>query len=209
MLFAYIHKYFYLYLISTCTSSVYLHVCKIYPFILFIYVLSIYLDVSINVLSIHLSSCVLSIDLSINVLSIHLSSCVLSIDLSINVLSIHLSINVLSIDLHVSSYLSIYLSVYLSIYLSTRQPEFYEEIKIELPPKITHKHHLLFSFYHVSCQKPKPEIPLRQEPFFLGCTVSLSQHFNYHVIFQDSRLIFILLFTSIFFSGFLFFKIMK
>lgn len=51
-----------------------------------------------------------------------------------------------------------------------KQPEFYEEIKIELPPKITHKHHLLFSFYHVSCQKPKPEIPLRQEPFFLGCT---------------------------------------
>ena len=41
--------------------------------------------------------------------------------------------------------------------LCFRTPEFYDEIKIELPPKLTDKHHLLFSFYHISCKKPKPE----------------------------------------------------
>ena len=53
-----------------------------------------------------------------------------------------------------------------------RQPEFYEEVKVELPAKITEKHHLLFTFYQVSCQKPRPGEPLIQEPAFLGCTVS-------------------------------------
>lgn len=53
----------------------------------------------------------------------------------------------------------------------SRTPEFYEEVKIELPPKLTDKHHLLFTFYQISCQKPKPGEPLIQEPGFLGCTV--------------------------------------
>ncbi len=58
------------------------------------------------------------------------------------------------------------------ILVSCRQPEFYEEIKIELPAKLTDKHHLLFSFYQISCQKPKPGETFVQEPHFLGCTVS-------------------------------------
>lgn len=53
-----------------------------------------------------------------------------------------------------------------------RQPEFYEEVKIELPAKLTDKHHLLFQFYQISCQKPRPGEPLIQDPTFLGCTVS-------------------------------------
>ena len=52
-----------------------------------------------------------------------------------------------------------------------RQPECYEEVKIELPPKITEKHHLLFTFYQISCQKPRPGEPMIQEPAFLGCSV--------------------------------------
>ncbi|KAL1021694.1 hypothetical protein UPYG_G00016730 [Umbra pygmaea] len=32
-----------------------------------------------------------------------------------------------------------------------QNPEFYDEMKIELPPQLHEKHHLLFSFYHVSC----------------------------------------------------------
>uniref|UniRef100_A0A8C8BHX6 Dedicator of cytokinesis 8 n=1 Tax=Otus sunia TaxID=257818 RepID=A0A8C8BHX6_9STRI len=35
------------------------------------------------------------------------------------------------------------------VYLS---PDFYEEVKIKLPAKLTEKHHLLFTFYHISCQ---------------------------------------------------------
>ncbi|XP_036396561.1 dedicator of cytokinesis protein 9-like [Megalops cyprinoides] len=32
-----------------------------------------------------------------------------------------------------------------------QNPEFYDEIKIELPAQLHEKHHLLFTFYHVSC----------------------------------------------------------
>ncbi|XP_072267573.1 dedicator of cytokinesis protein 9 isoform X12 [Pyxicephalus adspersus] len=32
-----------------------------------------------------------------------------------------------------------------------QNPEFYDEIKIELPTQLNEKHHLLFTFYHVSC----------------------------------------------------------
>nr|XP_020657235.1 dedicator of cytokinesis protein 9 isoform X5 [Pogona vitticeps] len=32
-----------------------------------------------------------------------------------------------------------------------QNPEFYDEVKIELPTQLHEKHHLLFSFYHVSC----------------------------------------------------------
>ncbi|XP_006026565.1 dedicator of cytokinesis protein 11-like [Alligator sinensis] len=33
-----------------------------------------------------------------------------------------------------------------------QSPEFYDEIKIELPIHLHQKHHLLFTFYHVSCE---------------------------------------------------------
>ncbi|XP_041128639.1 dedicator of cytokinesis protein 9-like isoform X6 [Polyodon spathula] len=32
-----------------------------------------------------------------------------------------------------------------------QNPEFYDEIKIELPTQLNEKHHLLFTFYHVAC----------------------------------------------------------
>ena len=34
-----------------------------------------------------------------------------------------------------------------------RFPDFYDEIKIKLPANMKDCHHLLFTFYHVSCQK--------------------------------------------------------
>ncbi|XP_076977876.1 dedicator of cytokinesis protein 6 isoform X1 [Tamandua tetradactyla] len=37
----------------------------------------------------------------------------------------------------------------------SKSPEFYEEIKLRLPACVTENHHLLFTFYHVSCQ-PRP-----------------------------------------------------
>ncbi|RXM28574.1 Dedicator of cytokinesis protein 10 [Acipenser ruthenus] len=33
----------------------------------------------------------------------------------------------------------------------SQNPDFYDEVKIELPAQLDEKHHLLFSFYHVSC----------------------------------------------------------
>ena len=52
-----------------------------------------------------------------------------------------------------------------------RNPEYYNEIKIELPAQLTINHHILFTFYHISCAKPRPQEPGFQEPQFLGCTV--------------------------------------
>ncbi|XP_057325532.1 dedicator of cytokinesis protein 9 isoform X5 [Microplitis mediator] len=36
-------------------------------------------------------------------------------------------------------------------------PSWYEEIKMRLPPKLHNKHHILFSFYHISCDMRKKE----------------------------------------------------
>lgn len=40
-----------------------------------------------------------------------------------------------------------------------RSPEFYEEVKMKIPANLTDNHHLLFTFYHISCQ-PKQNTPL-------------------------------------------------
>ncbi|XP_076304439.1 dedicator of cytokinesis protein Ziz isoform X14 [Tachypleus tridentatus] len=34
-------------------------------------------------------------------------------------------------------------------------PDFYEEVKLVLPSHVHEKHHILFTFYHVSCEPPK------------------------------------------------------
>ena len=44
-----------------------------------------------------------------------------------------------------------------SFYCIFRSPEFYEEVKIRLPAHLTQAHHLLFTFYHISCQTKKGE----------------------------------------------------
>ncbi|XP_028923396.1 dedicator of cytokinesis protein 11 isoform X2 [Ornithorhynchus anatinus] len=42
--------------------------------------------------------------------------------------------------------------VYAIVSHHNQNPEFYDEIKIELPIHLHQKHHLLFTFYHVSCE---------------------------------------------------------
>ncbi|KAJ7335515.1 hypothetical protein JRQ81_013456, partial [Phrynocephalus forsythii] len=42
--------------------------------------------------------------------------------------------------------------VYTPVTYHNKSPDFYEEVKIKLPAKLTGKHHLLFTFYHISCQ---------------------------------------------------------
>ncbi|XP_061484809.1 dedicator of cytokinesis protein 8 isoform X2 [Rhineura floridana] len=41
---------------------------------------------------------------------------------------------------------------YTPVTYHNKSPDFYEEVKIKLPAKLTEKHHLLFTFYHISCQ---------------------------------------------------------
>ncbi|XP_077599633.1 dedicator of cytokinesis protein 9-like [Stigmatopora nigra] len=45
-----------------------------------------------------------------------------------------------------------------------QNPEFYDEIKIELPIHLHQKHHLLFTFYHVSCNSSKKKKNLVETP---------------------------------------------
>uniref|UniRef100_A0A3Q3R0N4 Dedicator of cytokinesis 6 n=1 Tax=Monopterus albus TaxID=43700 RepID=A0A3Q3R0N4_MONAL len=52
-------------------------------------------------------------------------------------------------------------------------PEFYEEIKMKIPANLTDNHHLLFTFYHISCQT-KQNTPLETP---VGYTwIPLMQH---------------------------------
>ncbi|XP_075176491.1 dedicator of cytokinesis protein 7 isoform X14 [Anomaloglossus baeobatrachus] len=48
---------------------------------------------------------------------------------------------------------------YTSVVYHNRSPDFHEEIKVRLPATLTDHHHLLFTFYHVSCQQ-KQNTPL-------------------------------------------------
>jgi hypothetical protein len=61
-----------------------------------------------------------------------------------------------------------------------KRPNYYDEIKIELPPCLTPQHHLLFSFYHIPLKESKKKyknegeiligqavLPLYQEKYFV------------------------------------------
>lgn len=54
-----------------------------------------------------------------------------------------------------------------------RAPDFYEEVKLEIPADLKDPHHLLFTFYHISCSKPKDKETGPVEPVLLGYTVSV------------------------------------
>ncbi|XP_077186092.1 dedicator of cytokinesis protein 6 isoform X3 [Paroedura picta] len=48
---------------------------------------------------------------------------------------------------------------YTAVVYHNKSPEFYEEFKLKIPANLTDNHHLLFTFYHVSCQH-KQNTPL-------------------------------------------------
>ena len=50
-----------------------------------------------------------------------------------------------------------------SVSYHNKNPSFYDEVKIRLPADLGAKHHLLFTFYHISCQK-KTEQPNVETP---------------------------------------------
>lgn len=52
-----------------------------------------------------------------------------------------------------------------------KSPSFYDEIKIAMPPNLRQNHHLLFTLYHVSCQKKPQEVQTSVE-MPVGYTVS-------------------------------------
>ncbi|XP_062417329.1 dedicator of cytokinesis protein 9 isoform X2 [Pungitius pungitius] len=53
---------------------------------------------------------------------------------------------------------------YATVLHHQQNPEFYDEIKIELPTQLHEKHHLLFTFYHVSCDSNSKKKDLVESP---------------------------------------------
>ena len=47
-------------------------------------------------------------------------------------------------------------------------PEFYDEIKIRLPANLHHKHHLFFTFFHVSCEGQKKTLSSKRADSVVG-----------------------------------------
>ncbi|XP_010731302.2 dedicator of cytokinesis protein 8 isoform X2 [Larimichthys crocea] len=43
--------------------------------------------------------------------------------------------------------------VYTPVTYHNKSPDFYEEVKLALPARLTERHHVLFTFYHISCQQ--------------------------------------------------------
>ncbi|XP_028314469.1 dedicator of cytokinesis protein 8 isoform X2 [Gouania willdenowi] len=43
--------------------------------------------------------------------------------------------------------------VYTPVTYHNKSPDFYEEVKLMLPARLTERHHLLFTFYHISCHQ--------------------------------------------------------
>ncbi|CAB3365687.1 Hypothetical predicted protein [Cloeon dipterum] len=52
---------------------------------------------------------------------------------------------------------------YTSVTYHNKNPDFYDEFKIKVPCNLSNNHHLLFTFYHISCQK-KSEQPTVETP---------------------------------------------
>uniref|UniRef100_A0A670ZX16 Dedicator of cytokinesis 6 n=1 Tax=Pseudonaja textilis TaxID=8673 RepID=A0A670ZX16_PSETE len=62
---------------------------------------------------------------------------------------------------------------YTAVVYHNKSPEFYEEFKLKIPANLTDNHHLLFTFYHISCQQ-KQNTPLETP---VGYTwIPLMQH---------------------------------
>ncbi|XP_042336149.1 dedicator of cytokinesis protein 11 isoform X2 [Sceloporus undulatus] len=64
-----------------------------------------------------------------------------------------------------------------------QNPEFYDEIKIELPIHLHQKHHLLFTFYHVSCEINTKGTAKKQD------TVETTVGFSWLPLLKDGRIL--------------------
>ncbi|XP_064467293.1 dedicator of cytokinesis protein 6-like [Ornithodoros turicata] len=49
--------------------------------------------------------------------------------------------------------------VYTAVTYHNKSPDYQDEIKIKLPAKLTDRHHLFFTFYHISCQRKMEHTP--------------------------------------------------
>ncbi len=58
---------------------------------------------------------------------------------------------------------------YTAVTYHNKTPDFYEEVKVKLPSNLRERHHILFTFYHISCQGQRKEQITTEVP--VGYTV--------------------------------------
>ncbi|NXD22118.1 DOC11 protein, partial [Spelaeornis formosus] len=74
-------------------------------------------------------------------------------------------------------------NAYAAVLHHNQSPEFYDEIKIELPIHLHQKHHLLFTFYHVSCEINTKASSKKQD------TVETQVGFAWVPLLKDGRIV--------------------
>uniref|UniRef100_A0A8B9S5S6 Dedicator of cytokinesis 11 n=1 Tax=Apteryx owenii TaxID=8824 RepID=A0A8B9S5S6_APTOW len=74
-------------------------------------------------------------------------------------------------------------NAYAAVLHHNQSPEFYDEIKIELPIHLHQKHHLLFTFYHVSCEINTKTTSKKQD------TVETQVGYAWVPLLKDGRII--------------------
>uniref|UniRef100_A0A8C9VJG7 Dedicator of cytokinesis 6 n=1 Tax=Scleropages formosus TaxID=113540 RepID=A0A8C9VJG7_SCLFO len=74
-----------------------------------------------------------------------------------------------------SSCAEFFKEAYTPVVYHNKSPEFYEEVKMKIPANLTDNHHLLFTFYHISCQ-PKQNTPLETPVGYTVSWIPLMQH---------------------------------
>lgn len=67
--------------------------------------------------------------------------------------------------------------VYTAVTYHSKTPVFYDEIKMKLPNALADNHHILFTFYHISCQK---KVEQTQVDTPVGYTVSETIYLNFY-----------------------------
>ena len=63
---------------------------------------------------------------------------------------------------------------YTSVCYHNKSPDFYEEIKIRLPADLRDHHHILFTFYHISCQRKQDTTPTETPIGYSVCLIILA-----------------------------------
>lgn len=66
---------------------------------------------------------------------------------------------------------------YTTVSYHNKSPDFYDEVKIKLPANLGDQHHLLFTFYHISCQRKVEQT-----------TAETAVGFTWLPVFRDCRL---------------------
>nr|XP_056714924.1 dedicator of cytokinesis protein 11 [Euleptes europaea] len=74
-------------------------------------------------------------------------------------------------------------NAYACVLHHNQNPEFYDEIKIELPIHLHQKHHLLFTFYHISCEINTKGTAKKQD------AVETTVGFTWLPLLKDGRII--------------------